>query len=261
MGLVTYTVDTDGVGVLILNNPDNLNAMDEEMAVQFKALVTKLASDKPRVVILSGAGRAFSAGGNLQMLKAKAQLEKDENKRRMLEFYDSFLCIRTLGVPIIAALNGHAIGAGLCLACACDIRVAAAGARLGLTFTRLGLHPGMGATYFVPRVLGYARAQEFLLTARVITAEEAETFGLVTSVAPAPSVVETARKIAREILSCGPVSVSQLLSSLRADDRGLQEALEREASLQAENYAGAEFMEGVSALIEKRSPSFALQDT
>jgi enoyl-CoA hydratase len=175
----------------------------------------------------------------------------------MLDFYASFLCIRTLGVPVIAAINGHAIGAGLCVACACDIRIAAEGAKLGLTFTRLGLHPGMGATYFVPKVLGYARAQEFLLTARVIAAAEAVEFGLVSRVVPVGSTISAAREIAAEILSCGPESVSQLLVSLRGSDAELEAALEREATYQAENYAGAEFLEGVSALIEKRQPAFA----
>jgi enoyl-CoA hydratase len=258
MALVTFTQEDNGIGLITLNNPDSLNAMDEAMAEEFKALIDSIDVETSglKVLILTGAGRAFSAGGNLQMLKDKSKLSKEENKARMLKFYDAFLCIRSLGVPLIAAVNGHAIGAGLCVACACDLRVAADGAKLGLTFTRLGLHPGMGATYFVPEILGSAQAREFLLTARIVKAEEAIHFGLVNRVVDAAEVVAEARKIAQEITACGPLSVRQLLTSLRGNDAELQSALEREADCQAENYVSAEFMEGVTAMIEKRKASF-----
>ena len=258
MSLVTFREDAHRIGIITLNNPDNLNAMDENMAREFKALVSSLASQdhKLRTIILTGAGRAFSAGGNLQMLKEKTKLSHEENKKRMLDFYDSFLCLRSLNVPLIAAINGHAIGAGLCLACACDIRVAATGAKLGLTFTRLGLHPGMGATFFVPQILGSAQAREFLLTARVVKSEEAIHFGLVNRIVDTADVVQEAKRIAEEIAACGPLSVQQLLTSLRGQDATLAAALEREASCQADNYASPEFLEGVNAMIEKRKADF-----
>lgn len=258
MTLVRFSLDSNGIGTITLDNPDSLNAMDELMAQDFRETINSIKSseNKLRTLILTGAGRAFSAGGNLQMLKAKTQLSKEENKKRMLDFYNSFLCMRSLHVPLIAAINGHAIGAGLCIACACDIRIASDSAKLGLTFTKLGLHPGMGATYFVPLILGTARAQEFLLTARVVTATDGLNLGLVNSVAPADDVLTTAQALAAEICACGPLSVRQLIQSLRGDEATLNATLEREAAYQAENYASSEFLEGVTATIEKRTPIF-----
>ena len=116
-----------------------------------------------RVVVVRGAGKAFSAGGDLEMLEKKTELSKEENHRRMLTFYNQFLSIRELNVPVIAALNGHAVGAGLCFSLACDVRIAKDGAKLGLNFVRLALHPGMGVTYYLPRILGIDLASELLL--------------------------------------------------------------------------------------------------
>ena len=107
------------------------------------------------------------------MLKNKAALDAETNRQAMLQFYRAFLSILELPVPTIAAVNGHAIGAGFCLALACELRVASADAKLGLTFTRLGLHPGMGATCFLPRIAGFAVANDLLISGRVLEAGEA----------------------------------------------------------------------------------------
>ena len=234
--------------------------MGEAMADEFAALVQKLKTDpqtsKLRALILTGAGRAFSAGGDLQMLKKKTELAGEENRLRMHKFYNSFLSILSLNVPIIAAINGHAIGAGLCVACACDIRIGGDKAKLGFTFVKLGLHPGMGATYFLPRVIGVAAASELMLTGRVIDADAAMNIGLVSSVVPSDQVVAEAMKVAQEITSSGPEAVRQLLESLRGDRATLSSCLEREALCQSVNYASAEFKEGVQAAIEKRAPKF-----
>ncbi len=257
MSLVLFNKISDTIGQVTLNDPDNLNAMGEEMADEFKRLISKLKSDPAlKVLILTGAGRAFSAGGNLSMLERKTTISPEENKRIMLKFYDSFLCILELSMPIIAALNGHAIGAGLCLASACDIRIASDKAKLGFTFTRLGLHPGMGATYFLPRVVGKAAAMELMVTGRIIEAPEALRLGLVSRVLPGEELNSEVFKIANEILECGPEAVSQLVQSVRDPCASLKESLEREASCQSINYAGSEFKEGVRAAIEKRKARF-----
>ena len=258
MSLVQYDLDARGVGILTLNDPDNLNAMGEEMAKQFREIVSKISASAqaPRVLILTGAGRAFSAGGNLNMLEDKSKLSPEENRTRMLDFYNSFLGIIKLPVPLIAAINGPAIGAGLCVACACDIRIAAEKAKLGFTFTRLGLHPGMAATYFLPRVLGEAVARELLLTGRVIEASEALRVGLVSQVVAAENLINSAKAIADEILLCGPESVSSLVQSLRSPKGSLDETLQHEAILQSYSYASDEFKEGVRAAIEKRKAKF-----
>ncbi len=258
MSLVKFEELSPKVGLVTLNDPESLNAMSEKMAEEFKSMVQGLLPkrDAYRTLILTGSGRAFSAGGDLEMLERKTKIAAGENKNLMLKFYDSFLCLLELKLPLIAAINGHAIGAGLCLASACDIRIASEKARLGFTFTRLGLHPGMGATYFLPRVVGAAAAAELTLTGRVIDAAEALRIGLVSRVMPEGGVLEEAKKVAQEILDCGPLATNQLLESLRAPTRDLKSQLEREADCQSVNYASAEFKEGISATREKRKANW-----
>jgi len=255
---VIYTSLTNEVGKITLNDPDHLNAMSEGMAKEFRTLVSSLPKEAPglRAIILSGAGRAFSAGGDLDMLEKKRKLSGEENRLRMLDFYHSFLGILSLKIPLIAAINGHAVGAGLCLASACDMRIASKKAKLGLTFTKLGLHPGMGASYFIPRIIGQSSAYELLLTGRVIEAEEALRLGLVNRVEEPEKVEEAAVTLAEEVASSGPESVRQLLETLRGRQEDLERVLEREALCQAVNYASKEFAEGVKAAREKRQPQF-----
>lgn len=244
---------------ITLNDPDNLNAMGEPMATEFAALTEKLKpqSHNIRAIIITGAGRAFSAGGNLEMLERKIQLGADENRTLMLKFYHSFLGILSLNIPLIAAINGHAVGAGLCLACACDLRIASDTAKFGMTFTKLGLHPGMGGTYFLPKVLGPAAAAEFMLCAKVIDAAEAHRIQLVSNVYKADQLLRAAEELAFSIASCGPESTKQLVESLRSGTTSLNSALEREAACQSINYCSPEFKEGVRAAIEKRPAKFA----
>lgn len=256
MALVTFQKHSDSIGILTFNDPDSLNAMSEAMAAEFKAMVAKISSEKMRALILTGAGRAFSAGGDLEMLEKKQKLSAEENRLKMLDFYNSFLCILDLKVPLVAAINGHAIGAGLCLASACDIRVASDKARLGFTFVKLGLHPGMGATFSLPRILGYSKSMELLLTGRIIEAPEALQIGLVSKIVDTSKVLEEAIKLADEISAAGPECVRQTLETLRAGKDLLNLSLQREAVCQARNYASAEFKEGVSAVKEKRAPKF-----
>lgn len=257
MALVTFQFVEKQVGQITFNDPDRLNAMGEEMANEFRDLVTGLKRESElRVLILTGAGRAFSAGGDLAMLERKSKLSGEVNRVKMLEYYHSYLSIRELGVPLIAAINGHAIGAGLCLAAACDIRIASDKAKFGLTFTRLGLHPGMGATYLAPRVFGQAVANLLMLTGRTIEAAEALRLGIVSELMATEKVVKGAIEIAKEILQCGPEATKQLLNSLRTGAVSLEAALEREALTQGINYAGAELREGVRAVTEKRAAKF-----
>ncbi|MBN8550586.1 MAG: enoyl-CoA hydratase/isomerase family protein, partial [Deltaproteobacteria bacterium] len=211
MALIKFDQVSEHIGTITLNDPDNLNAMGEAMAAEFSALVEKLRSEKSdlRALILTGAGRAFSAGGNLAMLEQKQTLSGEENRMLMLKFYHSFLSILSLNVPLVAAINGHAIGAGLCLASACDIRIGGEQAKFGVTFTKLGLHPGMGGTYFLPRILGFPGAAELMLTGRIIDSAEALRLGLVSKVVPNDRLAQEALALATEIAGCGPESVRQ----------------------------------------------------
>ncbi len=229
------------------------------MARDFSCLVSALKSGMHgdfRCLVIAGAGKSFSAGGDLEMLEAKIALSKTENIRRMLNFYNSFLDILSLNVPLVAAVQGAAIGAGLCIASACDVRVCADNAKLGFTFVKLGLHPGMGGTYFLPKVVGSGVARELLMTGRVILAEEALRIGLVSKVVPLENLVDSALEVAREISANGPQSLTQLCATLRGPVSDLNAALEREAQCQSENYAHSDFREGITAVREKRSPRF-----
>lgn len=258
MPLVTYSIDTDHIATITLNDEANLNAMSEQMAKEFSALVSQLKTEgKAKVILLTGAGRSFSAGGHLEMLDAKRTKSAQENRAGMLTFYDSFLSILDLHVPIIAVLHGAAVGAGLCLACAADIRIAADNTKLGFTFLKLGLHPGMGGTFLVPRIIGRSAATELLLTGRIIAAEEALRIGLISRICPKENVMNDARAIANEILSCGLEAQRQLLQTMRGDLAGLPAALEHEAEMQSINYNSTEFAEGLSAVREKRAPRFS----
>ncbi len=169
------------------NDPDRLNAMSRAMGEAFAVAIAGLRDDPDlRAVVLTGAGRAFSAGGDLTMIDDQAQagakapgIARREIRDTMRSFYKLFLSVRDLPVPTIAAVNGAAVGAGFCVALACDVRIASASAKLGLNFTRIGLQPGMGATWTLPRIVGPAHAAEILYSSRVFTGEQAATIGLV----------------------------------------------------------------------------------
>lgn len=259
MALVEFDDCRNGLGILTLNSPDSRNAMCEEMAEEMQSLVYALSQmPQVRVIIITGSGSAFSSGGDFDMLLRKSELSGEVNRTRMVRFYESFLGIRKINIPLIAAINGHAIGAGAALACGMDIRVASSNAILGFTFARLGLFPGMGSTFFLKKLVGDSVAAELLLTGRIIDAIEAQRLGLISRVvSEGEDVVEVARRIAGEILSSGPQTIKQLITGFRNDDYLLERSLDRESLCQVVSYASDEFREGVAAVREKRVPDFA----
>src|SRR6195952_2454826 len=187
----------DGVARLVLDNPSQRNAMSDQMTASWVAAVDELAADRSvRVVVVTGEGTAFCSGGNTGWIASEPDAEVDYLRTRMMAFYRAWLSIRKLEVPTIAAVNGAAIGAGLCLALACDIRYAAEGARLGAPFVQLGMNPGMAATYLLPNAVGEANARELLLTGRTVEAEEARQLGLVSRVFAADDFDDRVEEIA-----------------------------------------------------------------
>ena len=243
--------------MITLNNPTKLNALTERLGETLTDRVKELRRESSvRVAVLTGAGRAFSAGGDLDWLMARHRDTRDNNITVMQEFYKKFLVIRSLEVPVIAAINGPAIGAGLCLAVGgADIRVASHGAKMGVTFTKLGLHPGMAATHFLPALVGPQMAAELLLTGRIVDSEEALRLGLVSRLAE--DAMDPARSIAHMICEAGPVSVRSLTKTLRdRQNIGLEDTFRIEATAQAVCYPTKDFAEGVTALQEKRNPQF-----
>ncbi|MHB2018645.1 MAG: enoyl-CoA hydratase/isomerase family protein [Candidatus Xenobia bacterium] len=256
MSRVVFEAPVPGVGRLLLNDPERLNAMGEEMARDFSLMVTSLAQRPLRALIVTGAGRAFSAGGHLEMLEARKAATLADNRSGMLAFYQAFLAWRELPFPIIAAVNGLAVGAGACLAAACDLRIAGEGSRLAFTFTRLGLHPGLGATWFLPRLVGPGRAAELLLTGRRVDAAEALSIGLVSRVVKDGELSEAAMVLAAQIAENGPEATQQLLNSLRHPATSLSQALQQEATAQAISFGSAEFARGLQAVRERQAPNW-----
>lgn len=173
----------DGVGIITLSDPKRLNALTVAMGEDFKKAVAELTlavkDQKIRAVVVTGAGEAFSAGGDLKWLAERHTTSQFKNSTIMVDFYNRFLCIRDIGVPTIAAINGAAIGAGMCMTLGCDIRIAATNAKLGFTFTKLGIHPGMGSSLLLPRVVSQETASYLLLSGAVVSGEEAVRKGLV----------------------------------------------------------------------------------
>jgi enoyl-CoA hydratase/carnithine racemase len=252
----------DGIVTLVLNRPETRNAMTPAMGEEVVQAVAELRADTSvRVLVLTGSGKSFSSGGDLGMIARDTGASSGGEAPTMAgaprDFYARYLAIRQLPMPTIAAINGHAIGAGLCIALACDMRIASADAKMGMTFTRLGIHPGMGATYFLPRLVGTARACELLFTGRVFDAAEAERLGIVDRVAPRDGFEAAVRGFAREIATSAPLAVRMVKKSIyRGVEHTLDEMLDYESLNQGLTFTTADAREGVTAIMERREPRF-----
>ncbi len=247
-----------GVVRLVLDNPAQRNAMSDQMTESWVRAIDQLRIDPAvRVVVVTGAGSAFCSGGNPAWIAGEPDADVDYLRTRMIGFYRAWLAIRSLEVPTIAALNGAAVGAGLCLALACDIRYAATGAKLSVPFVKLGMNPGMAATYLLPNVVGPANARELLLTGRTVDADEALRLGLVSQVFAAEDFADEVDTIAAGIAGTAPIASRYTKVALR--DRGhadFESAIQWEALAQPITLATADLQEGVRAAQEKRKPQF-----
>ncbi|MGH2795298.1 MAG: enoyl-CoA hydratase/isomerase family protein [Actinomycetota bacterium] len=250
--------DDAGVVTLTLNRPDVRNAMTGELTEAFGAAIESVRADSSiRVVIVTGNGKAFCAGGDLSWINPGPGADVPSIRTKMRAFYPKFLVVRTLEVPTIAAVNGAAIGAGLCLAMACDIRVAAEDAKLSTGFLRLGMHPGMAATYLLTRLVGTARAAELFFTARTVDGRESERLGLVNHAVPGGELLEEARSLAREIAGNAPIPMGMVKRALYLAERtDLETMLEYEGLAQPITMGTADLREGLDAAKEKRPPRF-----
>ena len=246
----------DNVAVLTLDLPDRRNAMTAELTAAWVDAVDSLRGDPDvRAVVVTGEGSAFCAGGDLSWIGESPDLTVVALRDRMLPFYRAWLSVRTLDVPVIAAVNGATVGAGLCLALACDLRYAAPDATFSAPFARLGMHPGMAATYLLPDVVGPARARELLLTGRRVGAEEALKIGLVNGVFTdlLPNVLDVARGIAES----APIAVRLTKAALAyAGHQSIDAALDWEGLAQPVTMASADLREGLAAQAERRAPRF-----
>lgn len=250
----------DGIAVLTLNRPDNRNSMTPELLDRFSEVVGEVrAHPAVRCVVLTGRGSCFSAGADFKSV-VQRDVPSERPKaahERSYAMYEPFLRVLDLEVPVIGALNGHAIGGGFGLALLCDIRIAHAEAKYGANFARLGLSSGMGISYVLPRLVGVARAAELLFTGRIVLGAEGERIGLFNEAVSADRVTERALAIAREIAAAAPFAVREM-------KRALYEGLGwevrrhawREAWAQAASLKTEDAREGMDALLAKRPPVF-----
>lgn len=224
---------SDGIAIVRLNRPDKLNAYTTEMGDEITQAFRNIRDDASvKVVILTGAGRAFCAGVDLEHLKAHQQNQNASTGPRLGE--EDFLRKLPLEMleypkPIIAAINGHAIGVGMTMAMPCDIRIAADDAKLGFVFTRLGILPGLGSTHLLPNAVGMARAQELVLTGKKILGKEAVEIGLVNSAVPSEDVLPRAIEMAKQMAEINPIVLAYAKQALRfGASHSMAEAMKNE---------------------------------
>ena len=249
--------DTSGVVLLTLDLPDRRNAMTDELTAAWGAAVEDLRGDRSvRCVVVTGAGKAFCAGGDLGWLQAGGA-SVDALRDKMLPFYRTWLSLRTLDVPSIAAVNGAAVGAGAALALACDLRYAGASAKFTVPFAKLGMHAGMATTYTLTEVAGVAAARELLLTGRVVGAQEMLRLGLCSAVYDDDELLPSVLERAAEVASAAPVPTRLHKEALRDGGPGsLERALQWEALAQPVTMATADLQEGLRAQADKRPAVF-----
>lgn len=248
----------DGVVLVTLDNPTQRNAMSDAMTASWVQCVDELVADPTvRAVVVTGAGTAFSSGGDLSWLAGEPDATVDGLRSRMLPFYRAWLSVRRLEVPVIAAVNGPAIGAGLCFALACDLRFAARGARMGVPFTQLGLHPGMAGTYLLTEAVGPAAARDLFLTGRLVEGDEAARLGLVSRVIEPEQFLDEALDAAAAIAAAAPVATKLTKQALRDGGHGsFEHALQWEAMAQPITLATDDLQEGIAAAQARRRPTF-----
>jgi enoyl-CoA hydratase/carnithine racemase len=246
------------VAVVRFDLPERRNAMSGPMTASWVRLMTALRGDPDlAAVVVTGNGRAFCAGGDLSWIVSEPDASVPELRERMLAFYRDWLTVRALDVPTIAAVNGAAIGAGLALALACDIRYVATTARMGVPFTSLGLHPGMATTWSLSQVAGLAVARDLLLTGRIVDGQEAVGLGLASRALPPESVLDEALAAADRVAAAAPVATRLTTAALR--DGGpatVEAALQWEGLAQAVTLTTDDVREGISAAAGKRPPTF-----
>lgn len=250
-------VEIDGaVATLTLDRPAALNALTVPLKVALLDALTSIAVDRAiRAVILTGAGRAFCAGQDLAERDDPAAAPLDVELRE--RYHPIIRALRAMDQPVIAAVNGVAAGAGASLTFACDLRIAATEARFVLAFGRIGLVPDSGATWFVPRLLGAARASEMALLGETLDADDALHLGLVTRVVPGDTLLDEARAMADRLAAAAPGAIAATKHALeRSWSIDLDAALEDEARLQGIAGASSDHAEGLAAFREKRPARF-----
>ncbi|HJY55195.1 MAG TPA: enoyl-CoA hydratase/isomerase family protein [Streptosporangiaceae bacterium] len=253
-GMADYLADlvdvrqaSPGVALVTLNLPKVRNAMTTELTSAWVTAMDNIAGDRSlRVVVVTGAGSAFCSGADLSWLDQRNLRDNtpDRLRDKMLPFYRAWLTPLEISVPVVAAVNGPAVGAGLCLALACDLRYGSPSAAFSAPFTQLGAHGGMAVSWLLPEAVGMPRAREMLYTGRVVTAEEALAWGLV-------------NEIAEGIARAAPIATRLTKAGLGQPSRsGFELALQWEALAQPVTMATADIHKGIKARRQHKTPTF-----
>ncbi|MBM9592295.1 enoyl-CoA hydratase/isomerase family protein [Leptospira sp. 201903075] len=242
---------------IFLNNPTSRNSMTWKMGEEFADLIQSIKKEKvlPRAIIVSGRNDVFCAGGDLNLLRSFSEKSFSQNRRDMRKFYGFFLSVRKLPVPVIAAVNGHAIGAGLSLTFGCDLRIFAEEGKYSFNFVRLGIHPGMGSSFLSPELLGKSLGGRLLLTGETFDGKFAKTCGLALDSVPKTEVYARAMDLALSLSKAAPLALQELKKNLYSWKQ-LDSALKKEAESQARNFISDDFKETIKSILEKREPKF-----
>ena len=250
------TASADSVTTITLDRPDKLNAFSGTMR---EDLLAALRNAEGRVIVLTGAGRAFCAGGDVDYMSGLQKECDVQSFRKLLDAgRDLVTTIASLDKPVIASVNGVAAGAGCNLALACDYRIASDGAKFSESFVKIGLHPDWGGTWLLPRLIARGAALEMLMTGCMVDATEALALGLVDRVVPAAELAAETERLARAIASGPPIAIAGIKRALRQSEKNdLRTQIELESEHQLAAFRSKDAAEGMAAFFEKRAAKFS----
>jgi 2-(1,2-epoxy-1,2-dihydrophenyl)acetyl-CoA isomerase len=249
----------NGIAFLVMNRPEKLNSLNNELATALNQAFERIGKDETvRVVVLSGAGRAFCAGGDLTVIGKGREAKDPKQLEPILRAgMGAMLRMRMIPQPVIAAVNGAAAGAGMNVALAADIRIAAEEAVFGQNFAKVGLFPDYGGTFFLPQLVGPSKAAELFYTGDMIDAQTALKLGLVNRVVPGAQLEAEVKGFAAKLAAGPPIAIRGVKQTLFGNDKDeLSKALEAEVQYQMRCFASDDCLEGIHAFFEKRSPKF-----
>jgi 2-(1,2-epoxy-1,2-dihydrophenyl)acetyl-CoA isomerase len=258
-GPIILEAKHDGIATLVMNRPDRLNALNNELAMAINDALGRIAEDDAvRVVVITGAGRAFCAGGDLGALWKGRQTGATHELEPLLRAgMQMVLKMRTMPQPVIAAVNGAAAGAGMNIALAADIRIAAEESTFGQNFAKVGLFPDYGGTFFLPQLVGVSKAAELFYTGDMIDAKTALALGLVNQVVPAAQLEAAVKTLAQKIAQGPSLPIRAAKKALFAsEEKELSKALDNEVREQIRCYLSDDCNEGIRAFFDKRPPKF-----
>ncbi|WP_144495937.1 enoyl-CoA hydratase [Bacillus sp. WP8] len=254
--LVHYSIQDEQIGIMTLNRPEQANSLSSTMLEEINQIIQEIKHDESiRCLLITGAGsKVFCAGADL---KERRLMTEAEAKGAVRSIQQTFIEIESIPVPVIAVMNGHALGGGLELALACDLRIARAGARLGLPETGLAIIPGAGGTQRLPRLIGLGKAKELIFTGASLQAEEAIQIGLIEHISVADSLMNDAISLAKQIIKNGPLALKEAKQAIQSSlDHDLHTGLTKEYEAYLRLIDTEDRTEGLQAFQEKRTPQY-----